>query len=269
MYYHDLDPVIFNIGALSIHWYSLMYVIGFFVGGRLLNLMAQKGYSPMTKPQVDSFLVYVMTGMIIGARFIFVAVYDWPRYQGHPLDIIKIWEGGLSFHGALIGIAIATLIFCRRNKLTFGSVSDAATLAACPGLFLGRVGNFINGELFGRVTGGDWGVVFPQGGPYPRHPSQLYEGTLEGLLLGFILYLFMRKSRYQGAGFSVFIIGYAVIRFGVEFFREADSQLGYYFGNILTMGQILCLLMLCLGICLLTYFRRKNASRDYGHSNML
>jgi phosphatidylglycerol:prolipoprotein diacylglycerol transferase len=173
------------------------------------------------------------------------------------MDMLAVWKGGLSFHGAVFGMCMATWIFARKNNLHFFQIADCMAVAGSPGLFFGRMGNFINGELYGRVTDSWAGVVFPGAGVFPRHPSQLYEGFSEGILLFIILFVIHKRERFYGVASSVFLLGYGVFRFVVEFFREPDSQLGYYFGYF-TMGQILCFLMIVGSFVMLMYARKVN-----------
>ncbi len=253
----DFNPVIFDLGPLQVRWYGMMYVVGFIVGTILLRHLCDKGLFKLAKEKIDSLATYLILGMFLGARIFYVFVYNWSDYANHPMDIFAVWKGGLSFHGAIIGMTIGCIIFAKRNKLHPLHVADAAVTVGAQGLFFGRLGNFINGELYGRLTDVPWGMIFPSGGPYPRHPSQLYESLGEGLVLFLILWLGRKRLKTVGIQSSIFLMGYGVVRFIIEFFREADSQLGYYFGGHLTMGQILCFLMIISGGVMLTYFSKK------------
>lgn len=253
------DPVLLDLGPVQIRWYGLMYVIGFMVGGWLLNRLAKSGFWPLKAEKIDQYVTMLIVGMFIGARSFYVFIYNWDFYSNHLIDALKVWEGGLSFHGAVVGMCVATYIFAKQNGLHFFQIADCMAVAGSPGLFCGRMGNFINGELYGRVTTSSWGIVFPGGGPYPRHASQLYEGVLEGLVLFVILYTIHKRQKIYGIVSSCFLIGYGSFRFIVEFFREPDVQLGYYFGGI-TMGQILCLCMIALAGVLYTWARKANVA---------
>ncbi len=252
-----IDPVIFRLGALQVRWYGLMYVIGFLIAGQLFKKLSREGFLQLTKEKIDQLIIYIFIGMFLGARFAFVFIYNWAEYSQNLWDIVKVWQGGLSYHGAIVGMMVGMYLFALKHKIPWSQVLDSAIIAGTPGVFFGRMGNFINGELYGRVTDQPWGVVFPYGGPYPRHPSQLYEGIGEGLLL-FLVFFFMRKKvSKHGLIFSLYLVFYGLIRFTVEFFREADKQLGYYFNESITMGQILCSLMIVSGLLSFFYFKKK------------
>ncbi len=251
------DPVLFSAGPLEVRWYGLMYVLGFLVGGQLLKFLAKKKFWPIDKEEIDKYVTWLIVGMFLGARLAYVFIYNWDYYSENFADIFAVWKGGLSFHGAVAGMCLATWIFARKHKLHFFQIADCMAVAGSPGLFFGRMGNFINGELYGRVTDSWAGMVFPGGGPFPRHPSQLYEGILEGLLLFVILYWIHRRQKFYGVVSAVFLLGYGVFRFIVEFFREPDSQLGYYLGYF-TMGQILCFIMILFSFAVLRYAKYKN-----------
>lgn len=243
----NIDPVIFSIGPVQIRWYGLMYVVGFLLAGFLFKKLIERGFFKVGKEKIDSLITTIIICMFLGARFTYVFVYNWDYYSQNLTELFSVWQGGLSFHGAVLGIVVAGYIFARKNNISWAQVMDNISLCGAPALFFGRIGNFMNGELYGRVTDSPFGLIFPSGGPYPRHPSQLYEGVFEGLILSIILWVLMRKVKYYGIVGSVFLIGYGVFRYFIEFFREADAQLGYYFGGTTTMGQILCLLMILSG----------------------
>lgn len=253
----DFNPVIFDLGPLQVRWYGMMYVVGFIIGTILLRHLSDKGLFKLAKDKIDSLATYLILGMFLGARIFYVFVYNWSDYASSPMDIFAVWKGGLSFHGAIIGMTIGCILFAKRNKVHPMHVADAAVTVGAQGLFFGRLGNFINGELYGRLTDVPWGMIFPSGGPFPRHPSQLYEAICEGLILFLILWFWRKRMKHVGVQSSIFLIGYGVMRFGIEFFREADSQLGYYLGGTITMGQILCFLMMAIGGSMLFYFSRK------------
>ena len=252
----EIDPVIFRLGPLAPRWYGLMYLVGF-AGGYLTIRRQLRDTAPsISREQVEGLVLWAAVGLIVGARLGEVFFYQWPNwrhYLADPLEIIAVWHGGMSFHGGLIGAVLAGTLFLRRQGMPFWPVSDACFLAVPIGLGAGRLGNFINGELFGRITEMPWGMVFPGGGPLPRHPSQIYELLLEGPLLFWFLWR-ARLSGRPGALTARFLLGYAAARFAVEFFREPDPQLGFLVG-FLTMGQLLSLAMAAAGIMILMRLR--------------
>ncbi|MBF0297552.1 MAG: prolipoprotein diacylglyceryl transferase [Oligoflexia bacterium] len=249
----NFDPVIFSLGPLQVRWYGLMYVIGFLLGGRLYLKLCREKFVKLPVEKLDMYIFHIIIGMFLGARLLFVFVYNWDYYSENLSEIFTVWKGGLSFHGGFLGFVIVCIIYSKKYKIPFFNLADGIVLTATPGLFFGRMGNFINGELYGRITDVPWGMIFHNGGPYPRHPSQLYEGIGEGVILLAILWILKYRVKYQGILSATFLIGYGCIRFTVEFFREPDVQLGYYFGGTTTMGQILCMLMIIAGIGLMTY----------------
>jgi phosphatidylglycerol---prolipoprotein diacylglyceryl transferase len=253
----DLNPVAFSLGPISVHWYGLAYVTGIILGwyyARQLIVRSDlwpQGRPPMTLQQTDDFVTWATLGVVIGGRIGYLAVYDLPNLFEDPMRAFRIWNGGMSFHGGFLGTALVMLIYARRHTLPLWSLFDLVSIVVPFGLLFGRLANFINGELWGRVTDVPWAIVFPKGGPFARHPSQLYEAGLEGLLLLVILFI-------VGVGFSglkkpglvtgLFVSVYALSRIFVEFFREPDEQIGYLSGGWLTMGMILSLPMLAAGI---------------------
>ncbi len=257
-----IPPALFEFsiggfGPIALRWYSLMYMIGYLLGAYLLKKLSLKGYLKIAPYQIERYVFYLLIGMLLGARLAYVFIYNWDYYQNHLGEIHQVWSGGLSFHGAIVGMTLATLLFAKKYKLHFFHLSDCAVLCGSPGLFLGRIGNFINGELYGRVTESPLGMVFPLGGPLPRHPSQLYEGLGEGLFLAALLWILLPRVKRYGILTGVFLMGYGVVRFIVEFFRQPDAQLGYYFGG-LTMGQILCLIMIVGSVFVFIYAKMRN-----------
>ncbi|MBL7663621.1 MAG: prolipoprotein diacylglyceryl transferase [Bacteriovoracaceae bacterium] len=252
----NIDPVLFSLGPIQVRWYGLMYVIGYTLGTQLLKILSRRGFFKIPENKIDSYVFYIIIGMLIGARLAYVFVYNWDYYSLHLVDIFSVWKGGLSFHGAVVGMSVASWMFAKKNNLHFFHIGDAMALAGTQGLFFGRLGNFINGELYGRVTDSPIGIVFANGGPYPRHASQLYEGILEGIVLSAVLWFLLSRVRIYGALSAVFLLGYGFFRYVVEFFREPDSQLGYYFGGTTTMGQILCLLMMVASIFMYLYAKK-------------
>ena len=254
----NFDPVIFGIGPLQVRWYGLMYVVAFVVGGFIAKRLCDMGFMKLAREKIDTMITYIIVSMFLGARLAYVFIYNWTYFSSRPEEIFYVWQGGLSFHGALAGILVGGYLFARSEKIPWAQVMDTIALSGAQGLFWGRIGNFINGELYGRITDSPIGMIFPMGGPYPRHPSQLYEALTEGLLLTIILWVLVKRVKFYGVISAVFLAGYGTFRFIIEFFREPDVQLGYYFGGTTTMGQILCLIMIAVGI--LAYFaaRKKN-----------
>ncbi|HCA89770.1 MAG: prolipoprotein diacylglyceryl transferase [Legionellaceae bacterium] len=248
--YPHFNPVALAIGPLHIHWYGLMYLIGFF-SAWLLALWRIKHYKlNWCAHEVSDLLFYGAIGVIIGGRLGYMLFYNTAELWASPLSLFKIWQGGMSFHGGLIGVMLALVYSSHRFNKAFLAVSDFVAPLVPLGLAAGRLGNFINGELWGRVTDVPWAMVFPYTDGLPRHPSQLYEMGLEGVALFILIWWYARKPRPQGAISAVFLIGYACCRFSIEFFRQPDSQLGFMAFNWLTMGQLLTLPMLLLGLFL-------------------
>ena len=248
-----IDPIAIAIGPLVIRWYALSYMAGLLGGWQILRWLAKNPNSPVSALQLDSLLNYVLLGVIAGGRLGYVIFYKPLIYISDPLSIFKIWEGGMSFHGGFIGVVVAVALFARAHKIPLLALSDRVALVAPLGLFFGRIANFINGELYGRVTSHPAGMVFPAGGPVPRHPSQLYEAGLEGVALGLIMALAWRfglPRRYPGILIAVFLIGYGSARFIVEFAREPDSHIGlYHIASLaLSQGQLLSLPMIAIGL---------------------
>jgi len=258
-YVHQLNPVLIDLGAVQVRWYGLMYVVGFIIAGILLKLLVKQNFLKVSVEKIDSLVTTMIICMFVGARTAYVFIYNWDYYSQNLTDLLAVWKGGLSFHGALVGLIAGGVIFARQNKLSWMEVMDSVALAGTQGLFFGRLGNFINGELYGRITNSSVGIIFPQGGPFPRHASQLYEAFLEGILLCLILWFVKSRVKVYGIIGAFFVGFYGVFRFIVEFFREPDSQLGYYFGFI-TMGQILCFLMILAGVGLYIHAKKRNVT---------
>ena len=252
-----IDPVIVQLGPLSIHWYGLAYVAGimfaWWYGKRMVGNMRlwRDNVPPMSALDLDDFVLWAALGVVLGGRLGHILFYDFARYAADPLSMLKIWNGGMSFHGGFLGVTIAMIIFARRRSINVWSMFDTIACAVPVGLGLVRVANFINEELWGRVTDVPWAVVFPHGGELPRHPSQIYEALLEGLLL-FILIRFLSHARFKlkAPGFiaGAFVAGYGMCRILVENFRDPDAQIGFLAGGWLTMGMVLSLPMVLAGI---------------------
>ncbi|MDR1856892.1 MAG: prolipoprotein diacylglyceryl transferase [Desulfovibrio sp.] len=251
MIVHDINPIAFSIGSFHVRWYGFMYLASFVVGWALGRWRAARSKGQWPKSEVDDLLTCAMVGVILGGRLGYVLFYDLSIYIEHPSEILRLWNGGMSFHGGLLGVLAAFWYFARNRGLPFLAVSDFVAPLVPPGIFLGRLGNFINGELWGSTTDLPWGVLFPGAGPLPRHPSQLYEATLEGILLFALVWAYSAKPRKVGAVSGLFATGYAVARFAVEFVRVPDPQLGYLAFGWLTMGQTLCIPLFLVGMWLL------------------
>ncbi len=252
-----IDPVAFSIGSLQLRWYGIMYMLAFATAWLLGRYRTRQAGSTWTGAQFDDALTYGMFGVIVGGRLGFVLFYDFPRFLQDPTEIMRIWHGGMSFHGGLLGVLLALYIYGRKNGRTFLEVMDFVAPLVAPGLFFGRIGNFINGELWGKVTDSALGVVFPYAGPLPRHPSQLYEAFFEGLVLFVLVWVFSAKKRHTGAVAGLFALGYGTARFGVEFVRMPDAHLGYLAFGWLTMGQVLSLPLILIGLWLLFGYKKK------------
>ncbi len=255
--YPHIDPVIIQVGPLAVRWYGMMYVAGFAASYLLLLYQVAKKTVAITRAQIDDLYFYLILGLLIGARLGYVLFYNVQFFLEHPSEVFVLWHGGMSFHGGLIGAFVAGYICIRRKRIDFWKAADLVIPTAPVGLGLGRLGNFINGELYGKPSDVPWAMVFPEGGPVPRHPSQLYEAALEGLILFVILWLYKDRKRRDGDVFALFLICYGAFRTFCEFFREPDVQLGYLMG-VVTMGQILSIVMLLIGVYLkYVYLRRK------------
>lgn len=249
----QIDPVLFHLGPVAVHWYGIAYVVGLLGGWQYANWVARRFAPAITKTHIDDFLMWALAGIILGGRLGHVLFFDIGRYVENPLEIFMTWKGGMSFHGGLLGVTIAMFLYCRKVNVPVLRFADIAATVTPIGLFFGRVANFVNGELYGRVTDVSWGMVFPHGGALPRHPSQLYEAFLEGLMLLAILHFSWRIASFKiipGRVTGLFLLGYGVARFLIEFVREPDS-LYHFFGIDFTTGQVLSLPMVVLGCYLI------------------
>ena len=243
------DPVAVRLGPVAIHWYGLMYVAGFALTWLLVKkqLIERGEWGERVTPEhLEGLFTWLILGVVLGGRIAYVLFYNLPYYAAHPLEVFYVWRGGMSFHGGLVGPMLAGWLYCRRHGLPFLMLADRIFTVAPLGLALGRLGNFINGELWGRVTDVPWGMVFPQAGPEPRHPSQLYELSLEGVALFALLWFTRKRDWPTGARVALFLVGYAVARIFCEQFREPDPQLGFLFDHV-TMGMTLSSVMLAAG----------------------
>ena len=257
MIFPQIDPVIFSIGPLAVRWYGMMYLFGF-VGGYFMmcHIARLRKFEGLTSETISDLLFYGVLGVVLGGRLGYTLFYNSSYYLRHPLEIFYVWEGGMSFHGGLIGVVTVLLLFCWRRHLSVLMVGDLVVSAVPIGLGFGRIGNFINGELWGRVTDVPWGIVFPGAGSQPRHPSQLYEAGLEGIVLLLVIYFLHRCGARRGVPAFAFVSLYGIFRFVVEFFRQPDSQLGFLWGGA-TMGQLLSLPMVIVGLCGLVYVLKR------------
>jgi phosphatidylglycerol:prolipoprotein diacylglycerol transferase len=254
------DPIAIKLGPLAIHWYGLMYLVSFYLGWWLATRRARAPGSTWSPQQLTDLLFYVVLGVILGGRIGYVLFYGFEWFIENPLVLFKIWEGGMSFHGGFLGVLAAYVVYGWLNKRSFFEVSDFLAPLFPIGLFFGRIGNFINAELWGKVTDVPWAMVFPNAGPEPRHPSQLYEAGLEGLLLFVILWWYSSKPRPRMAVSALFCMLYGLFRFMVEFARMPDEHLGYLAFGWFTMGMLLCLPMILIGGFVLWLAYRRSGS---------
>ena len=259
MFTHNLNPVLLDLGIIAIRWYSLAYVmgiiIGWWYGKKIIKKLVVNNQISILR-QFDELITYLIISIIIGGRLGYIVFYNFDYFIKNPFDIFKIWEGGMSFHGALIGIVLGTYIFAIKKNLSILFFLDIIACVSPIGIFFGRIANFINGELIGKITNVSWSVIFPKVDLMPRHPSQLYEAFLEGFILFFIMKLFLIKKNYKiGTCSCMFLIFYGIFRIISEYFREPDVQVGYFF-EILSMGTILSSVMILFGVVILNYLKK-------------
>ncbi len=259
----DFDPVLVTVGPFAIRWYALGYIFGILLGWIYARAMIRNkgnwgGPAPLAVEDIDDFILWVTLGIIVGGRAGYVLFYNLPHFIQHPLEVVQVWNGGMSFHGGFLGCVVAVIGFATIRKLPILSLGDITCAVAPIGITLVRLANFINGELWGRVADVPWAMIFPRGGPLPRHPSQLYEAGLEGLLLLIVLSLMVRAGalRRPGLILGAFAAGYAVARSFSEFFREPDPQLGFLWGDM-TMGMLLCVPLFIGGVLLISFALRR------------
>jgi len=252
--YPHINPVLVSIGPFAVRWYALAYIVGIIVGWFYARAIIASpklwgGPAPISLIDFDDFIIWITLGIILGGRIGYVLFYNLPHFAAHPAEIFELWTGGMSFHGGVLGCIVATIAFALHRGLPMLSLGDVTTAVAPIGLFLGRLANFINGELWGRPTDVPWAMIFPHGGPIPRHPSQLYEAALEGVVLLIVLGVLVRLGALKRPGIvtGVAAIGYGMARIFCEFFREPDVQLGFLWGG-LTMGMLLCIPLILAGI---------------------
>jgi phosphatidylglycerol---prolipoprotein diacylglyceryl transferase len=261
------DPVLISIGPIAIRWYALAYIVGIILGWLYARAVIRSeqpwgGPAPLTVADYDDFVLWVTLGIILGGRLGYVLFYNPSYFVAHPLEVFQLWKGGMSFHGGFLGCVLAVGLFARFRGISFLSLADLTCAAGTIGVFLGRIANFINGELWGRPTDVPWAMVFPSGGPLPRHPSQLYEAVLEGLALFVLLGLMIRAGALKRPGLvtGAFALGYGLARSFCELFREPDAQLGFLWGG-LTMGVLLSLPLMLAGIAFMAWAMRHEPIR--------
>jgi phosphatidylglycerol:prolipoprotein diacylglycerol transferase len=261
------DPVLISVGPLAVRWYALAYILGIVGGWIYARMLIRReplwgGPAPMTLTDYDDFVLWATLGIILGGRTGYVLFYNPGYFAVHPLEIFQLWKGGMSFHGGFLGCVAAVYLFSRQRGIPFLSLADLTCAGGPIGLFLGRIANFVNGELWGRPSDVSWAIVFPNGGPLPRHPSQLYEAALEGLVLFLILAALIRMGALKRPGTvtGAFAIGYGAARLFCEFFREPDVQLGFLWGG-LTMGMLLSLPLILAGLAFVAWARRHASMR--------
>ncbi|MBK9585215.1 MAG: prolipoprotein diacylglyceryl transferase [Alphaproteobacteria bacterium] len=260
----EIDPIALEIGPLAVRWYALSYMVGILLGWRYaLNLASkgQEGERP-SATEIDDFITWAVLGVIAGGRLGYVLFYAPGLYLESPLEALMVWKGGMSFHGGMLGVLLAMVLYARKRQIPLLRLSDIVCAAVPIGLFFGRLANFVNAELYGKHTDVWWGVIFPDGSGLPRHPSQLYEAFLEGIVLFILLAVLIKKPSIRnrpGIVSGIFLIGYGTFRFLVETVREPDAQIGYI-ANLVTMGQMLCLPMIAIGVFLAVRSSRQNSA---------
>jgi len=255
----QIDPIALEIGFLKVHWYGLMYLLAFLAFWWLGLRRAKRSDYPIQPEQVSDFLFYGAMGVILGGRIGYVLFYGMANLINDPLSLFRVWEGGMSYHGGMLGVFVAIALYARKLDTGFFNLSDFVAPLVPLGLFFGRIGNFINGELWGRPTDVPWGMVFPRVDDLTRHPSSLYQASLEGLALFVILWFYSSRPRPTAAVSGLFLIGYGSFRFLVEFFRQPDAQLGFIAFHWMSMGQLLSLPMIITGVMMMTWAYRRNS----------
>ena len=257
--YPAINPVLVSIGPFAVRWYALAYIVGIVGGWFYARAIVSSprlwgGPAPLTVVDFDDFIVWITLGVILGGRTGYVLFYNFPHFAAHPVEMLELWNGGMSFHGGVVGCIVAIIVYARYRSIPTLSLGDVTAAVAPIGLFLGRIANFINGELWGRPSDVSWAMIFPNGGAIPRHPSQLYEAALEGVVLFVLLQFLVQLGALKRPGLvtGTFAMGYGVARITCEFFREPDAQLGFLWGG-LTMGMLLCIPLIVAGSAVLAF----------------
>jgi len=255
--YPHINPIAFKLGPVKVHWYGIMYLVGFAAAWILALIRGKNPYHHLNSDQVSDLIFYGALGVVLGGRIGYMLFYDLPNFFHNPLIFFKIWDGGMSFHGGMLGVLVSLWIYSRKLKVSVFKLTDFIVPMVPIGLAAGRIGNFINGELWGRVTHVPWAMIYPQAGPQPRHPSEIYEFLLEGVLLFVIMWTYSRKPRPLMSVSGMFLLFYGSFRFFAEFFRQPDPQLGFIAFGWLTMGQLLSAPMILIGLWMLVRSYRK------------
>ena len=250
-YIHNINPIMFDLFSIKLYWYGFMYALSFIIIDYLIVTASKNKKIILSKDQAEKFTIVILIFAILGGRIGYILFYDFNYYSSNIIKVFYLWEGGMSFHGGLIGVAVGAFYLANQNALKFFEIADIVCLYAPIGLFFGRVGNFINSELYGIKTSGSWGVVFPVIDSYPRHPSMLYEALLEGVILFIILFIINQKKVFSGIISGYFLLFYGIFRFFVEFVRLPDAHIGYIYYDWVTMGQLLTIPMLVIGLILI------------------
>ena len=250
-YIHNINPIMFELFSIKLYWYGFMYALSFIIIDYLIVTASKNKKIILSKDQAEKFTIVILIFAILGGRIGYILFYDFNYYSSNIIKVFYLWEGGMSFHGGLIGVAVGAFYLANQNALKFFEITDIVCLYAPIGLFFGRVGNFINSELYGIKTSGSWGVVFPVIDSYPRHPSMLYEALLEGAILFVILFIINQKKVLAGIISGYFLLFYGIFRFFVEFVRLPDAHIGYIYYDWVTMGQLLTIPMLVIGLILI------------------
>ena len=260
MIVHNFDPILIDFGFIEIRWYSLSYIIGIILGwvyaAKIIKISKNENYFGELK--FDDFIIYLILGIIVGGRLGYVVFYNFEYYISQPFEILEVWKGGMSFHGGLVGVIISIFIFSKIKKISFFIISDIVCCAAPIGLFSGRIANFINGELYGKISNLPWAIIFPQGGNAARHPSQIYEALVEGIILFLIVNFFAIKKRLiikNGYTSAIFLIFYSIFRIFAEIFREPDEHIGFVL-NYFSMGTLLSFLTLLAGFLIILLIKK-------------
>lgn len=257
-----IDPIAVELGPIAIRWYALAYIAGLVGGWQYIKYLSRKFPGDISHDDVDDFLFWATIGVVLGGRIGYVLFYNFDYFSSNPLAILQVWKGGMSFHGGFLGVVVSAILFCKKRNLPMLTFGDLVACGAPIGLFFGRIANFANSELFGRVTDAPWSVIFPNGGPEPRHPSQLYEAVMEGLILFIILFILSRSERLRARGglfMGLFVAGYGIARSIVEIFRQPDAHIGFLSGGS-TMGQWLSVPMIVIGFAFVIMSLRSGKS---------